>query len=1100
MMIKYIRTQRIMPLYGVSTNIILSSYHSLYTPLNYKINYYNNININNLSFPSLSTPKFFSTVTNDNNELITGDLSDIRRILNVAQIEKKNQLELQRWITKYIQVLNIIEKYYIEIDKTNISTNMLLHLLNYEYSLDNLNLRHNYFKKFVKYYLSLKINFTSEDLNNIKFILKDTSDSISNSAVLDDNIIKISKQTAFFEGSPINQAVEVLLNECTDNVETQLEIEKLLNISWIEVLNKNIKDLKAGEKTVINESFKLLHEYIIEYEFTLENVRKSNYELQQNKKYELTLKPLYEVDLKTISVIVFNIIIPILSSVEGAGRNELIMKIGDQLFHRWALKIYEDKYIIEKIKNKIIWTEDRPTFREFKLNLNISPTNKGDLGEILLFHLIKMGSLIETEIVPTSGSKVESRVIPSESSVKLFEKSFDLVGFKLPMICPPRAWSPSEDGGYLLNNQYFFNDLIHQGINNVTPTIIDKKNDIYEQINHMSCVPFKINKNVLNFVLKYGEQMGLIKGSLHKKTLEMNALETPKEKKDFFSKLPSEVKQDMLAHNSQYYQEKNILGIAKLYSNVDRFYFPLFYDWRGRIYNDCSYLNYQSSSLAKALLMFADGKSMKVINKFDLPNSLEFIGLPDLGFKSDFWLKIYGANCFGNGNGDEKNLNNLKLDKLPYKDRILWIENHHSDIISLNPDFWNQADQELLFLAFCYEYKAYYEDPENFITHLPIQLDATCNGLQHLSVMSANSKLAQLVNLLPNSEDQNPFDLYSVVLAEIEKKVKKIIDENPLHVRLKYLKLDRKIVKRSIMTIPYNVTENGIVEHLKEFFYVNINKKKDDSDQYVYEYMYSPKKEKIHGSVAITGGDLFMLAKIIYNVLYEVHPELKNVVSYFKNMVNLLTKLELPVVWITPGGLIIKQKYAKKKSDRVRSGLFKGADYTIVIPTGKIDKVSQQNAFMPNLIHSMDGSTITLLAKRLKTLGIKNIYTIHDCFATTADNVSIINELVREAFCEIYSDERFLLKLHQFFIQYIHGNFKIVYEDIEYKKSKGEKSKKILKDTLYVADEWISQEDALTKTFKVLSPSGWVEIPKLPKTGNLTDLKNNIQKAIYMIN
>jgi hypothetical protein len=63
MMIKYIRTQRIMPLYGVSTNIILSSYHSLYTPLNYKINYYNNININNLSFPSLSTPKFFSTST-----------------------------------------------------------------------------------------------------------------------------------------------------------------------------------------------------------------------------------------------------------------------------------------------------------------------------------------------------------------------------------------------------------------------------------------------------------------------------------------------------------------------------------------------------------------------------------------------------------------------------------------------------------------------------------------------------------------------------------------------------------------------------------------------------------------------------------------------------------------------------------------------------------------------------------------------------------------------------------------------------------------------------------------------------------------------------
>lgn len=211
--------------------------------------------------------------------------------------------------------------------------------------------------------------------------------------------------------------------------------------------------------------------------------------------------------------------------------------------------------------------------------------------------------------------------------------------------------------------------------------------------------------------------------------------------------------------------------------------------------------------------------------------------------------------------------------------------------------------------------------------------------------------------------------------------------------------------------------------------------------------------------------------------------------------------MELPVVWITPAGLKIKQKYAKKQSTRVRSGLFKGADHTIVIPTGQIDKVSQQSAFMPNLIHSMDGSTITLLSKRLKTLGIKNIYTIHDCFATTADNVSIINELVREAFCEIYSDERFLLKLHQFFIQYIYGNFKIVYEDIEYsKKSKGRESKKILKDTIYFEDQWISQKDALTKTFKVLSPSGWVEIPKLPKTGDFKDLTENIKKAIYLIN
>jgi len=39
---------------------------------------------------------------------------------------------------------------------------------------------------------------------------------------------------------------------------------------------------------------------------------------------------------------------------------------------------------------------------------------------------------------------------------------------------------------------------------------------------------------------------------------------------------------------------------------------------------------------------------------------------------------------------------------------------------------------------------------------------------------------------------------------------------------------------------------------------------------------------------------------------------LQDVVDYFKEMVHLMNTLNLPIVWITPAGLKIEQKYIKK--------------------------------------------------------------------------------------------------------------------------------------------------------------------------------------------
>ncbi len=100
------------------------------------------------------------------------------------------------------------------------------------------------------------------------------------------------------------------------------------------------------------------------------------------------------------------------------------------------------------------------------------------------------------------------------------------------------------------------------------------------------------------------------------------------------------------------------------------------------------------------------------------------------------------------------------------------------------------------------------------------------------------------------------------------------------------------------MTIPYNVTLNGVNEHLKEFFHYH----KIDNN-----HLYLP-INATHGTKYITPKYLFKLSQITHSTLYVTHPELQEVVNYFKEMVKLMTELNLPVIWLTPAASWLTNK------------------------------------------------------------------------------------------------------------------------------------------------------------------------------------------------
>lgn len=254
-------------------------------------------------------------------------------------------------------------------------------------------------------------------------------------------------------------------------------------------------------------------------------------------------------------------------------------------------------------------------------------------------------------------------------------------------------------------------------------SVIETDNKLYSLVNNISSVGYKINTSLLNFIT--GEGMEFVKDVLIAGDYEHPLINGKRQSK--LTKREETILQTFLSKKNA---QDHIIQIAEVYSKVHEFFIPVRLDSRGRLYCLTDYLNYQSTDLAKSLLLFSRGEKI-------YKHSLD-------GY--DLYLKLYGANCFGN-----------KLDKKSAEDRLKWVDDNIEGIKNYkNGELIKKAENKFLFIAFCLEFEKYLKCLENhsldsFITHLPIQLDATCNGFQHLALLCLDSDLAVELNLSESS-------------------------------------------------------------------------------------------------------------------------------------------------------------------------------------------------------------------------------------------------------------------------------------------------------------------------------------------------------------
>jgi DNA-directed RNA polymerase len=91
------------------------------------------------------------------------------------------------------------------------------------------------------------------------------------------------------------------------------------------------------------------------------------------------------------------------------------------------------------------------------------------------------------------------------------------------------------------------------------------------------------------------------------------------------------------------------------------------------------------------------------------------------------------------------------------------------------------------------------------------------------------------------------------------------------------------------------------------------------------------------------------------------------------------------------------------------------------IPSKKLNGNKQIRALMPNLIHSLDATALALLVETYfnNIAEVQNFYSIHDCFAVTANNVNNMIQFLKLAYIKIYTEDAYLRKLDRGILDYI---------------------------------------------------------------------------------
>ena len=541
-----------------------------------------------------------------------------------------------------------------------------------------------------------------------------------------------------------------------------------------------------------------------------------------------------------------------------------------------------------------------------------------------------------------------------------------------PMISPPREWFWSDttqryEGGYHMISI----DFIRGGLHKHSASLINPFSQVtLDAANKLGQVPFVVDDNTLTVAKEvYLNDLQLIEcmpsPDPEKLPDRLTNSEWDKMSKVERANWKYTLSQIHGRNASEVSRRESVLRkFATMEQVADKPVFNVIKaDSRGRFYYVTPDWNPQADSLGRGTMRFYEQAP--------------------LGPRGLYWLAVRLCNTFGE-------------DKITFDEMQVWAKNHHSEICDSARypldgwRFWAEADSELEFLQTCFEWEqaTSMDNPENWMSSLPIHQDGSNNGLQLLSLMGRDPMGAKLTNC---SAAEGRFDIYSETADVVKRLVTDdIANGRHLEPAQRWIgQIDRSVCKRACMTTPYGVTPRGIQDQLiKDGFTDKLDGERLENAGYMRDKLCSALEETVVAS--------------------------RPIMQYFQAVATALAEFDIPLRWQTPVGSEVQQSYwnvAKSDVKTVMGSYFMWDEN----PSGGLNARKQHLSASPNVIHSLDSA---LMQKVITRLSCHSVAAIHDSFAVLPCYVDELRDIIREEAFEMFKGNWIAEEFHPFVQSY----------------------------------------------------------------------------------
>lgn len=446
---------------------------------------------------------------------------------------------------------------------------------------------------------------------------------------------------------------------------------------------------------------------------------------------------------------------------------------------------------------------------------------------------------------------------------------------------------------------------------------------------------------------------------------------------------------------AEWYTEKKLSGTrfarfyaatraAEMFRGYPSLHFVYFADSRGRFYPMTYGVNPQGSDLQKSLLEFGVGKPLHSATAMK-------------------WFHIHGANKWG-------------FDKATLSERFMFAHERKEEWLHYSQDpvnnrGWMQADSPLQFLAWCFEYAAWCEAPDTFLSRIAVSMDGSCNGLQNLSAMLRDEVGGQATNLTNNEVME---DIYRRVAEAATTRLSSALctlsseDNGKCRPMSELAQLwlthgiSRTVVKRSVMTTPYGVTMRSATDYVIE--------------DYLKRVPGHPFEQHEYRQAAT------VLMSAVWPAIGDVVVKGREAMDWLKKSARLIIKdfkrqpgvgdSELLIWWTSPSGFPASQAYFETEVHRINTRLIGTEKIRVLSETDEPDVDKHASGLAPNFVHSMDAAHLHLVSAAAPSRLIDHLAMIHDDFGTHAADAQKLFDLIREMFVWMYEKFDPVLAFH----------------------------------------------------------------------------------------